>query len=416
MDDKSLNLYFREIVYQDSSAKKKSVCGVFSHEALNAEDARLGNLYLVGKISNFPAKKHKNYDFLLNILASVIKREFYSNHKRSTLEALESALQSANMYLADFVKRGHDEWIGNMSFTCFAFRKNDIHIARTGDMLIYLFRGNTMTDVTRKFNGQEEKPDPSKTFSNIASGDLEENDKIIVSTANTLDVISRQKIRELISYPGSEQIYSYLKENLDKKSNKEKIDAFAALILEAKSRPIDLGKKKEVKETKEEPVEGFDFEEIVNSKMEVGVNKIKEKVSSSIKDSAFFKYLLDYRVGRYMIGLFIFSLLVLSPYIVQKMGYEQKINKIENLFKRTREAIAKSETSLVYQNQNRASMILQNANDLMANASSLLNKLPEAVRKEPLVDFELIKEQFDVQKNSINNIVNITQAEEIADL
>jgi len=74
--DNHLNLYFREIIYNNPSSRKKSVCGVFSYEALNIEEAKLGNLYLVGKISNLSEKKHKNFEFLLNLLVSVIKREF----------------------------------------------------------------------------------------------------------------------------------------------------------------------------------------------------------------------------------------------------------------------------------------------------------------------------------------------------
>src|SRR4030043_1183889 len=100
MEQSRLNLYFREIIYHHLLAKKDSVCGVFSYEALNVEEIGLGNLYIVGKISNLPPKKHKSFDFLLTLLASAIKREFYADHRRTTIEALESALQSANMYLA----------------------------------------------------------------------------------------------------------------------------------------------------------------------------------------------------------------------------------------------------------------------------------------------------------------------------
>ena len=186
MDD--LNLYFREIVYHNPATKKDSVCGVFSYEALNIEETRLGNLYLVGRIYNFPPKKHKNYDFLLNLLASAIKREFHSDPKRNTLEALESALQSANIYLTDFVKKGHKEWIGNMDFACIAFSKNSIYIGQTGKVLIYLLRGNTMTNIARKFANNNTGSEVSKTFSNIASGSLEENDRIVISTSNILEM------------------------------------------------------------------------------------------------------------------------------------------------------------------------------------------------------------------------------------
>ena len=177
MDSKNLNLYFREIIFQNPKFKKDSICGIFSYEAMNVEDMMLGNIYVVGKISNIPKKKYKNSDFLLNLLSSAIKREFYSNHKRTTLEALESALQSANIYLSDFAKRGHNEWIGNLHMVCLAFSGNDIHIGQTGNMVVQLFRENSISNISKKFRGQEE-PEPTKTFSNIASGQIKERDKI----------------------------------------------------------------------------------------------------------------------------------------------------------------------------------------------------------------------------------------------
>jgi len=213
MDSKNLNLYFREIIYQNPKGKKDSVCGVFSHEALNIEDASLGNIYIVGTISNIPKGKYKNSDFLLNLLSSAIKREFYSNHQRTSLEALESALQSANIYLSDFVKKGHDEWIGNMHLACLIFSQNDIHIGQTGHMIIQLFREGTASNIGKKFQSTE-TPEPNKTFSNIASGKIEEGDKILIASPNLSEIISLQKTKELIFHPSSDRLYHHIKANL----------------------------------------------------------------------------------------------------------------------------------------------------------------------------------------------------------
>src|SRR4030043_1453276 len=234
MDQSRFNLYFREIIYHHPSAKKDSVCGVFSYEALNVEEVGLGNLYIVGKISNLPPKKHKSFDFLLSLLASAIKREFYADTRKNTLEALESALQSANIYLTDFTKRGHDEWVGNLDFTCLAFSQNNIHIGQTGNMLVYLLRGETLTNIARKFSVGPKTNSPLKTFSNIASGTLEENDKLIITTTDILDIVSAQKIKELLSF-STEKLYDFLKNYLEEQSkNKEaSMKYLSCLLLEA---------------------------------------------------------------------------------------------------------------------------------------------------------------------------------------
>jgi hypothetical protein len=403
------NLYFREIVYHKPKAKKDSVCGVFSYEAINVEETQLGSLYLVGKISGFPSKKYKNFDFLLNLLASAVKREFYSDPQKSTLEALESAVQSANIYLADFAKKGHKEWIGNIDFSCIAFSKNSIHIAQAGNMLTLLFRGDSMTNIARKFSNKSKKSQPLKPFSNIASGSLEEDDKIIVSTPDILDITSNQKIKGLISQPTSEQLYEYLKDNL------KKISSLACLILESKSKPLVIEKKGPSIE-KAPKIEVLNLEMVFNSKSNKFNNIIKTKIPPSSKYSKALNPLLKHHLTKYLLIFFLFLLLILSPYLVQKINYDLKLSQIDNLVKRTKQAINKSEISLTYQNQFEAQALLQQANVLIVNAFSLLTKLPEEVKKEPAQNLQLIQESLDTQKNSINNIVNITQPEQIADL
>ena len=412
MIDSHLNLYFREIIYHNPSAKKNSVCGVFSYEALNVEEAKLGNLYLVGKISNFSPKKHKNFDFLLNLLASAIKREFYSDPQRTAPDALESALQSANIYLADFAKKGHKEWIGNIDFTCIVFSQNNIHIGRTGDMLIYLFRKNVMSNIARKFSTQSKKPQPLKTFSNIATGSLEEDDRLIIATPDILNLGSVQKIKELISYSSSEQFYNFLKENLEVK--KVKVNSLACLILEARTKPPVVEKERpRIEEVQK--ITGLDLERILNSKSNKFANVVRNKIPPSSKLSKL-RPLLKYHIPKYLLIFFLFLLIILSPYIVQKISYDSKIKQVDNLIKRMREAINKGELSLVYQNQAQAQVFLQQANALIANASSLLIQLPEKVKEEPIQTLQLIQQDLDGQKNSINNVVNISQPEEIADL
>ena len=259
MEDSNLRLYFREIVYHNPSTKKSSVCGVFSHEATTAEEMQLGSLYLVGKISGIPVKKHKSFDFLLNLLASAVKRDFYANTKKNVIEAMESALQGANIYLADFTKRGHKEWIGNLDFTCLAFSQNNIYIGQTGNMLVYLLRQNTITNIAKKFSILQ-KNEPIKTFSNIASGTLEEGDKLIISTNDILTLVSQQKIKEMNTESGSEEFYDFLRENLEnqtgnnknkKDTERETINSMACLILDAETKPPQKEKKTPKKEKTE---------------------------------------------------------------------------------------------------------------------------------------------------------------------
>jgi hypothetical protein len=417
MEETRLNLYFREIVYHNPSAKKDSVCGVFSYEALNVEEAKLGNLYLVGKISNLPPKKHKNFDFLLGVLASAIKREFYSDYRKTTLEALESALQAANIYLADFSKKGHEEWVGNLGFTCTAFSQNNIHIGQTGNMLIYLLRGNIMTNIARKFSVPEKDPQPVKTFSNIASGILEEDDKLIIATPDVLEITSSQKIRELLFQPDTEEIYNFFKDYLENQSkNKDSIiGSLACLTLEAKSKTPET--KKITPKSEEIPkVFSLELEKLLNSHSEKLNSVIKTKIPSSSKFYKPLDNILKSHIPNYLVGLLLILTILISPYLVQKIYYEFKISRINNLVKRINETIFKSKLSLAYQDQPSAQALLKRADSLMSDVNSVLVQLPEKVREKSMGKITTIREDLSDQQNTINNIINIDEPEEIADL
>lgn len=387
-----LNLYFREIVYHNPSTKEDSACGVFSYEAITMEEAQLGNLYLISKISNLNSKKRKSFTFFTDLLASAIKRDFYSNPQRNTLTALESSLQGANIYLKDFAKKGHKEWIGNLDFGCLAFSGNKIHIGQTGNILFYLFRNQTLSNVTKKFSNRDKQSQLTKTFSNIASGEVQENDKLIITTYDLLKIISVQKLKELISSPTGEKLYEHIKEKLKEK----KIDSLACLILEAKTNKSVKEKNQEVIIENKIKSTILNLEEIINSRLTMPLIKIQ-----SVK---------------YFLIFFLMTILILSPYFVQKIFYESKIAKADNFIKRADDIIENSEISLTYQNQNDAHKFLQQANNLITAAGIFLSKLPILVKQEPIERLETTIQKLKDQENSLNNIVIINEPEEISDL
>jgi hypothetical protein len=406
MDSENLNLYFREIIFQDPKAKKDSVCGVFSYEAMNIEDARLGNLYLIGKISNVPKNKYKNSDFLLNLLASAIKREFYSNHQRTSMEALESALQSANIYLSDFVKKGHNEWIGNLHFVCLCFYGNNIHVAQTGNMVVQLFRNGTLSNISKKFQNQE-KPEPIKTFSNLASGKIEHGDKIIAATYDISDILSLQKTKELISYQTTDKLYHYIKDNLS-------VPSLACLILEAGIQSPQEPEKKEVFETEKVAIEiTFNFKKILDSNIEKINRLIKNQITFPNKITIF---ALKHHIVKYLAVLFLLFTIILSPFLIEKISSDIKIRKMNHLLQRAQENVERSELSLIYQNQSEARAFLKQSELLLENADLLFNSLPEKAQEKVLPDLQSIQNWFEKQKNSLNNVVNIIEIERIADL
>ncbi len=412
MDSENLNLYYREIVYQDPKKKKDSICGVFSYEAIDEQDLKLGNLYIVGEITNIPKKKYKNSDFILNLLSSAIRRDFYSNPQRSSLEALESALQSANIYLADFAKKGHNEWIDNLNFVCLSFSGGKIHVGQTGKMIVQLFRNDTASNISKKFESPD-APEPTRTFSNIASGEIEHGDKILISTVNILKIVTASKIKEMISGFTTDKFYHHVKNSLSESNS------LACLLLDASIQKLEKHEishltQIETNNNADQSTEiKFNFKKTIDFKIDKIDKIIKDQITLPGKTTMFF---FRYQIIKYLLVLFVMLNILIAPYFILKINYDIKIRQINNLIQRTQENVDRSKLSLIYQNQSEAKAFLKQATTLLENVNLLFISLPLGAKNKVSQSLQSAQELFDQQKNSLNNVINIESPEKIADL
>jgi hypothetical protein len=173
----------------------KAFCDTFIYEPENIQEKSLGNLYVVGEITEFS----RGSKYLINLLVSVIRKEYYSNSKRTPLEALEAGLHRANLTLSDFIEEGNDDWIGNLNMICACFKDGELHFSITGDARVFLIRSDEMIDLGRNLVSFDQKTQPLKTFANIASGSLEQGDKLILSTPEIFRITSTGTIKETMS-------------------------------------------------------------------------------------------------------------------------------------------------------------------------------------------------------------------------
>lgn len=216
----------KEIVFSDE--EEKSFCDIFVYEPENIEEKSLGNLYIVGEVVNLP----DNSSYIVNLLASIIKKEFYSNKKRSTLESLEASLNKVNSTLSDITEQGNVDWIGNLNMTCAAHCQKELHLSQTGKIKSLLIRNGQITDIGKGISS-ENNPHPFKTFSNIASGELEINDLILIATPGFFNVLSTEKIRQLSESFQFEELVDRIQDFITKESN---LNTIATLLVQLESR------------------------------------------------------------------------------------------------------------------------------------------------------------------------------------
>jgi len=382
-------------------ARKNSdyICDLFFYEPKNVEEAQLGSLFMLGEIKNVPKNKHKNFDFLLNLLISVIKRDFYSNSKRSSLEALESSLSEANLYLIDFTKKGNVEWIGNFNFICGVFSKNILHITSVGETTIKLCRETRISHIEKRFPTQK-KTHPSKTFGNIASGRIFDKDKLILGTKNILTIAPLIKLRELFK-KDRHQIIENFKRLAKNKNNNAPI---VCMAIEIKT------------ETAEKIIraESTSASTLVQLSREKRLNKKRSKIINkwyNFKTNYYYQNKLVFWIASFLIIL----ILILPFLIVQKINYYIKISNFKQLSIEIQEVQKKTDIALIYQDKIKAKGLIQKNQILINQLLVFTDKSSLENDQKVLSETALLLKRYQEQQDSLSNIKRISSLKEIFD-
>ncbi|MGB2762280.1 MAG: hypothetical protein WBC21_01920 [Minisyncoccales bacterium] len=158
--------------------RKDAIFESFCYEPENEQERMLGSLYIVAEIQDVDI----NASQLLNNLASIIKQEYYSDFSQTPEKNFKKALKKANEFLIKKAK---------INLTIFAVsEQQQIHLSKRGSIHIIISREKEIQEISQK---------PSKTIENITSGELLENDKIMVFTEQVLDFFEDNNLIEKIS-------------------------------------------------------------------------------------------------------------------------------------------------------------------------------------------------------------------------
>ena len=199
-------------------AKEDLVFESFCYEPENVYEKKLGNLFIIGELSNLLPQ---NLGFL-NKIAQVIKGKYYSLSLRSPEEALRESLKQGNEFLAEEVKKENVSWLGNLNLAVVSVKDLGLNFTKIGNLKIFLFRNGQISDIGSQLDYPtttlHPKPDhpkkkssaplpswapfepyPLKIFSNIVSGKLAQADMIMILTKEVFNFFSSQNLIQKIA-------------------------------------------------------------------------------------------------------------------------------------------------------------------------------------------------------------------------
>lgn len=204
---------------------KNTICDIFLYEPVNIEEASLGNLYMVAELTTNEDSLH-----LINLLSSLIKREYYSLPHRGPIESLEGALKKANQALSEIANQGNLNWLGKIHFICAALNKEkELFLTQTGAAQAWLCREGELLNITKKLILPTQKIHPAKTFQSVISGSISPNDKIFFGTPAIFDFFSLPGLKQLFSLPKAAAIADQINKIL---REEKKPPTLSALLLE----------------------------------------------------------------------------------------------------------------------------------------------------------------------------------------
>lgn len=140
----------------------------------------------------FPSSK------VLPSLIHTLREQFKDLKPGATLgDQFESLLKSINETLNLISEQGETDWIGNLNGLIMLLSGEELHFSQTGYCPAYLLQNNRIRQITDDGNSEHD-PHPLKTFSNLASGVLKEEDRILVANHELYQEISLDALRRII--------------------------------------------------------------------------------------------------------------------------------------------------------------------------------------------------------------------------
>ncbi|KKS01200.1 MAG: hypothetical protein UU54_C0009G0005 [Candidatus Yanofskybacteria bacterium GW2011_GWA2_41_22] len=229
----------KEILIKNNSETQRS--DVFSYD-YGQDDAKrtLGNLFVVGNVQNGRSGAESAPDgsgsnsadisYIINLVASLAKREYYAKQELTPKEAFSSTLKKINGVIEEFFKNKDLK----INIGIFAIAGENINISKLGKFKILMARDGKTIDILNNIDLFSKEVVQEKEFSHVISGKIAADDKILAYYPDHSLVAREKTVKSLL-----------LKENCndfidEMKAIKEKKDSFCCAAFY-----INLNKTKE---------------------------------------------------------------------------------------------------------------------------------------------------------------------------
>lgn len=220
----------KEILIKNKSATRHS--DIFSYDFGQDDSKRkLGNLFIVGNVHNGQSDAASDPDdsganstdisYIINLVASLAKREYYARQDLAPKEAFSAALKKINGVIEEFFKNKDLK----INIGIFSVAGENINISKLGKFRILMVRDGKIIDILNNIDLFSKEVVQEKEFSHVISGKISANDKILAYYPELAFTAREKTIKDSLLKDSRETFIDKIK------AIKEKKDAFCCAAL-----------------------------------------------------------------------------------------------------------------------------------------------------------------------------------------
>jgi type II secretory pathway pseudopilin PulG len=136
------------------------------------------------------AQNNQDPDRIGEVIFDSLRRVFFADSEVDGYERFEESLKQVNHALEEYRQERGSEWLGKLNVIIAAVVGDQLYLTQSGEAEAYLIRKRFVTTISDDLSDPESKD----VFTNIASGDLEAGDFILLSTTRLLRYVSKNDL------------------------------------------------------------------------------------------------------------------------------------------------------------------------------------------------------------------------------
>lgn len=212
--------------YAKRAKSQPGFATAYYYEPDPGEDAGLGNLYVIVEVLAAVKQSQEVADLIIQAFG-----EAYYNRKDAPgepLERFEAAIKAVNQELADYTNQGNAGWVGRISSIIAILTGDELHLTQTGSAEAFLYRGEAATHISEGL-APKGPHRPISTFGHIASGSLQLDDRLLLTTPALLHHLDEARLKQTIGDNSPNAAAQKISELV---SGSDAADRLAAVVIE----------------------------------------------------------------------------------------------------------------------------------------------------------------------------------------